>query len=37
MDDKQLGILLNLGSAALIITLILSFAYVINSALQVAH
>lgn len=37
MDDKRLRMLLNLGSAALIITLIVSFAYVITSALDAAH
>jgi hypothetical protein len=37
MDDKRLGMLLNLGSAVLIIMLVWSFIHVINTALHVAH
>jgi len=37
MDDKQLGMLLNLGSAVLLVMLVGSFIYVINAALHAAH
>lgn len=37
MDDKQLGMLLNVGSAVLLAMLVGSFIYVINAALHVAH
>jgi hypothetical protein len=37
MDDKRLGMLLNLGSAVLIIMLVGAFIHVINTALHVAH
>lgn len=37
MDDRQLGLLLNVGSAVLIVTLVISFVYVINTALHAAH
>lgn len=37
MDDKRLGMLLNLGSAVLIAMLVGSFIYVINAALHTAR
>jgi hypothetical protein len=37
MDDKRLGMLLNLGSTVLIAMLVGSFIYVINAALHAAH
>jgi hypothetical protein len=37
MDDQRLGLLLNLGSVVLIVMLVVSFAYVINTALHAAH
>ena len=37
MDNKQLRMLLDLGSVALLATLVVSFWYVISTALRGAH
>ena len=37
MEDRQLRILLDLGSAVLIGMLVVSFVYVISTALGAAH
>jgi hypothetical protein len=37
MQDKQLRTLLDLGSVVLLAMLVASFAYVIRTALHVAH
>jgi hypothetical protein len=37
MDDKQLRILLDLGSLVLLAMLVASFIYVITTALSAAH
>ena len=37
MDDRQLRLVLDLGSLLLLAMLVGSFAYVINTALHAAH
>ena len=37
MNDKQLRVLLDLGSLVLLATLVVSFVHVIRTALSVSH